>query len=115
MSVGVYRLEHMPTGRFYIGSSMELERRQRAWFQKLRMLEASDPLGRFYGCGMSDRFWRAARGTAVSEWTWVVLERFQPAASELVLRTAEGLAIRSALELAPDRCLNTERFAFVRQ
>lgn len=71
MSAGVYRLEHEPTGRFYIGSSMRLEKRRREW--ELRLIAASE---RGRRNSMTVGMFDFARETTVEQWCFVVLRRF---------------------------------------
>lgn len=109
MSAGVYLLEHVPTGRFYIGSSVELERRERRWFDRLCELAALPVGGVWRGRSLPPFFVSTAAGSRVEDWRFRVVHEFAPAA-RLDLRREERRVIERELRERPDLCMNNEWF-----
>jgi hypothetical protein len=99
VSAGVYELRHVPSGRFYVGSSMRIEERERDWWQRL---------GRIVG-GLPERsvsrvFYRFAAGTRVEEWKFCVVARFSAGCSRLDVVRVEFDHIERGLK--DPLCLN---------
>lgn len=105
MSAGVYRLEHLPTRRFYVGSSVCLEDRRGVWMSRLRRLCGDGPVLR--PVDVSERFWRGAMGTRLSDWQFVVIEARADDVSRGALIRAELVHIARSVRDFPDLCLNS--------
>lgn len=107
MSAGVYRLEHVPTGRFYIGSSMRVESRCVDWLRALVPLCAGTGLEYWRRHGVNRRFEAAVAGTVPGDWVFVVVERHPEGVARSGLLRAELAHIARSVRDFPDLCLNT--------
>lgn len=107
MAAGVYRLEHVPTGRFYIGSSMRVESRCVDWLRALVPLSEGVNLEYWRRHGVSRRFEAAVVGTVPSEWAFVIVERHPEGVARSALLRAELAHIARSVRDFPDLCLNS--------
>lgn len=100
MPAGLYRLEHVPTGRFYIGASMRWHARRWSWFNALRRM--CDGVGAERGSAKLRRF---AEHTAIGDWRFQLVRQCDGLGREELLE-AEVELLRQALK--DPRCLNTD-------
>jgi len=108
-SAGVYRLEHVPTGRFYVGSSVNLERRRRRWFDRLRELSALKDVGDWRGRRLPPFLLSTAAESRPEDWRFCVVEAFD-GRPRIVMRRAEAVLVERGLREEPDCCMNGEWF-----
>jgi hypothetical protein len=92
MTPCIYALRHQASRRFIIGSTTDLDARRKSWKRAFRYRKIPKALS-----AVSPRF---------EDWEFVVLEE---EADRLQLRYKEAIFILRALDLMPDRVLNTER------
>lgn len=90
---GVYRLEHLPTGAFYVGSSMCLHCRFYSWCCRAH-----------HGWHYAGRRFGQVRRTLPGEWRFVVVERLEGASADAVFQ-AELREIERAMGRVG--CLNS--------
>lgn len=104
----VYCLAHVPTGRFYIGSTIqEPERRADNWMGRLCRARANSPSHQwFYASGLSKAFFTFP--WEPRDWLFIRLREL-PDVTVGELNAAEEAEITRARAVAADRCLNIHR------
>lgn len=107
MSPGVYRLEHGPSGRFYIGCSMSLDARRAAWRRVLLSVSECARPGDWVEHGVSERFGAAVIGTSAADWDFVIVERHPEGVARGKLLRAELAHVARSVRDFPDLCLNS--------
>lgn len=99
----VYRLEHMPSGRVYVGASSNWSARRRDWFVALgRVID-----GWHHPRGISLTMLPFVRGTLLEDWVFSLLQEFEPDVSGDELQAAELAHIQAVRAVAGELMLNS--------